>query len=70
MQAAWLAERRGGVAPGVAASLCTSLAALLCVEQDVCCVLAWDAWPLGEQSTRRAPLLFQKPVTWPVVVSV
>ena len=67
---AWLAEGRGGGVPGVAASMCPLLAALLPLERDVCCVLAWDARPLGGRSTPHAPLLFQKPVTWPVAVSV
>lgn len=58
-----LTEGRGGVALGVAASRCPLLAALLRVEQDVCCMLAWDARSLGGRSTPRAPLLFQQPVT-------
>lgn len=65
-----LAEGRGGVALGIAASRCPFLAALLCVEQDVCCMLAWDARPLRGRSTPHAPLLFQQPVTWPKAVSV
>lgn len=40
-----LAEERGGGAAGIAASLHTPLR----VERDVCCVLAWDAQPVGRR---------------------
>lgn len=61
-----LAAGRGGVVPGNAASLCPLPAARLCVQRDVCCVLVWGAQPLGGWSAPRAPLPFQKPVTWPL----
>lgn len=47
-------------------ALCSPRAAQLCVEWDVCCVRAEDAWPQGGRLTTPCLLPFQKPFAWPV----